>query len=180
MKKIVVAAMAASILTSGAIAGDEIEQFKSITGFNKSEFTLGIGASTMDGEEIAGMAELNAFGVDGFKVMGCAEFDSNYKAYSVKLGSTHGFNPFYAGAGYINAEDYDRQHKGYFGTVGIAENIPFGFFSGGLEVGYRFGEAKGVIAEMNFKNITPGSGVSIRYDNADGFDRGAVYATINF
>jgi hypothetical protein len=198
MKKSMVAATAAMVIATGALAGGlegveccggkglsfvEMKSPEAATktvNYNKPELSFGIGAATMDGENVAGLVEFNFTPGSGLKLRDELELDSSYKAFTTKAAFTSGTNEYFAGIGYLKAEDMGRKHEGAFGVVGIGGTIPLGLVNNEIQVGYRIGEGKGVVAAMNFKSVIPGAGVSIRYDNADGFDRAAAYATWSF
>ena len=180
MKKITVATIVAGILTSGLMA-DGLIDIDKVT----PNYTLGIGGSAMDGGSVAGLFELdtkNKKSLNNVYLSHDIEIDKNYLSVSGKSVYQNGSHGVFGGVGYLKADKKGEIKEGAFGVVGLSETLPIGLVDTTFEAGYKFGnETKGFVSELNVRNIVvPGGGLSLRYDNIDGFDRVAAYATVNF
>lgn len=198
MKKSMVAAAVAMMLASGAIAGglegvpccnDKGLAFQEMNAnpliLQKSctkgvTVTAGIGASTMEGEKTAGVVEV----IVPMGVSVIAEKDSgNFEKYGAVWENNVGIGSAYIAGGYLKANDKWREEEGVFGEIGFGEALPLyrlGTANMKASIGYRFGEGKGATASLGVTNILPSTGLLFKYDNLNGFDRGAAYLTYTF
>jgi len=179
MTKITVATIVAGILTSGLMA-DGLNLDKATP-----NYTLGVGGSSISSGAVAGLFEIdtkNEKSLNSVYLLHDIEIDKNYASISGKSVYQNGSHGVFGGLGYLKADKKGEIKEGAFGVVGFSETLPIGLVDTTFEAGYKFGnETKGFVSELNVRNIVAqGGGLSLRYDNIDGFDRVAAYATVNF
>lgn len=202
MKKVTVAAMAAMVLVTSAIAADEQGALLANT---NGVFTVGAGFANTESAGSPALM-LNYVQIDDIALLNAdLETSKNYLGFSLKSNVLPAINSSYAGVGYISADGQDKTiasdgyapastkhvtEQGVFGVVGFQDNFNVDGVKVSGDIGYRIGDINGPTASIalskkfgpDFYSQTLGLKVGFeQLKNADeNINRMAVYGTLTF
>jgi hypothetical protein len=205
MKKVMIAAMAASVLAGSVFGAESAAQ-------NVSRYTAAAGYSSVGDKGSAAVMLQAETMFNGTIFGGAADFSENFTNIVGTARVTPAVNISYVGAGYLDTyrndiastgpvpgsldphatmTTYPRIAKqGFYGIIGLADSVMVDDYKIGADVGYRIGEVNGptfsIMAAKNFGTQTEHHIVGIKgvfdqvkHDTKD-MNRVGMYLTYSF
>lgn len=207
MKKIVMAVLAAGIMTSGAFADNTISNLAAGELANLKNGTLTLGAGFVN-QNVGGAGLMADYKVNDPLVSWDfnGEVGRDYNNATVKVKSNATYNVVYAGAGYFDTKGKDTNGTSTFDIntdsyvttggqihkkagallLGVSPEFTLGVIAFNIDAGYKLGDVKGPYAGLSTSekvgDLVLGSKLELDrvFTTQGNIDRVGIYGTIAF